>query len=233
MGFVPLPRLRLDPPPADADWAAPFDGTVLWLGGPDAPPVLADVRQQLGDRVVLATVRGVPVPGPRPGRNPWAARQDRQEPLRWGAGDGLDGPAELAEWLRTRGVAAPLGGVVFAGICASLPDQALRTLLRQLAPLLAPDAPFLLGEPNGRSAVRVSRNLLAPASDRGEGRGTARTVEELRRLLETGGLGLTGAWAAPATRRRDRIARRVLGAEAAAPWMLVTGRALRGGEALR
>jgi len=233
MESVPLPRLRLDPPPADMDWAAPFTGTVLWLAGPEAPTLFAGLRTELSEGVVEASVRVVPVAGPRPGRNPWAARQDRQQPLRWGAGDGLDGPAELGEWLEHQGVSTPIDGVVFAGVCATLPDQALRTLLRQLAPLLAPDAPFLLGEPNGRSAVRVSRSLLTSAGDRGEGKGTARTVEELRRLLETGGLGLTGAWAAPAARRRERVARRVFGQDAAAPWMLVTGRALRGGQELR
>lgn len=205
---------------------------MLWLDGPlpANSGVIEALRERLGPRALSVPVRAVPVLGPSPGRNPWAVRQDRQDPLRWGEGEGLDGATTLADALQ-RVVVGPLHGVVFAGICAQLADQPLRTLLRQLAPQLVPDAPWLAYEPNGRSARSVSRSLASRRT--GEGQGTVRTVEELRRLFETGGLGIEGAWGAPATRLRDRIARRALGDDVMSDWLVVAGRAIRGGEDLR
>ncbi|MCO4769433.1 MAG: hypothetical protein KDA24_05335 [Deltaproteobacteria bacterium] len=231
---MPLPRLRLDRAvdPSESITLLRGASRVLWLQGQAPPPRLQQVYLALQGRLLEPGVRAVPTPGPSPGRNPWALRQDRQRPLRWGPSEGLDGLHTLAEWMAQEGIDS-LDAVVFAGLCADLADQPLRALLRQLAPCLSADAPFLLMEPNGRNARRVARSLLASPDHRGEGRGTARTVEELRRLLETGGLGLTSAGAVGGSRKRDRLARRVLGADASAEWLLVTGRAIRGGEDLR
>lgn len=231
MDSMPLPRLRLQRAPDPTHWTGPTAAAsrILWLeGSAPPPPELRALRASLGERVVAPLVRAVPVPGPSPGRNPWAHRQDRQEPLRWGDGEGLEGPTTLAAW---RSDQEPFDALVFAAVCVELADQPLRALLRQIPAHLAPDTPFLLCEPNGRSASAVARNLVA--DQRGEGRGTARTVEELRRLLETCGLGLSAAWGLGGARKRDRLVRRVLGEDLGADWLLVTGRAIRGGEDLR
>ncbi len=165
-------------------------------------------------------MRTVPVAGPPPGRSPWAHRQDKQEPLRWGEGDGDEGAADLAALVEDR---APLDGLVLVGACVGRTDQQLRTLLRQLVPLLRSQAPWLLVEPNGRALHRIVRSLRAADGLRGEGRGTVRSIEELRRLLETGGLALAGAWAMPPRRRRDALAGRVFGQDLAADWMVARG----------
>ena len=231
MESMPLPRLRLQRAPDPTLWFGPIAAAsrILWLeGSASPPPELRTLRADLGERVVAPRVRAVPVPGPSPGRNPWAHRQDRQEPLRWGEGEGLEGPTTLAACL---GDQRPFDALVFATVCVDLADQPLRALLRQLPSHLAPDTPFLLCEPNGRSALAMARNLVA--DQRGEGRGTARTVEELRRLLETCGLGLSAAWGLGGAGKRGRLARRILGEDLGADWLLVTGRAIRGGEDLR
>lgn len=236
MRVVPLPRLHLASRPVSEELIAPFrsGAPVLWLQGvePSPDPVLAELRAALGLRCLLAPVRAVPLVGPRPGRNPWAHRADLQEPLRWGESSGLDGAETLGELLDAQGT-PPLGGVVFAGICAELADRPLRTLLRQLVPRLGRDAPWLACEPNGRYVPRIARSLLAEPDERGEGKGTVRSVEELRRLFETGGLGLVGAYVTAGGGRRHRLRRRLLGGDAGSDWLLVSGRAIRGGEDLR
>lgn len=225
---MPLPRLPLQPWTEGAPTAPPGDGAVLWLEPRPPPPAVASfvapLRDALGPRRWSPQLRTVPLAGPPPGRNPWAHRQDRQQPLRWGPGDGDEGAVELADVVEER---APLDGLVLVGACVGRTDQELRTLLRQVVPLLRPEAPWLAIEPNGRALQQIARNLATADTERGEGRGTVRSVEELRRLLETGGLGLAGAWALPAGRRRDRLARSLLGADATAEWMIVRGRAIR------
>ncbi len=226
---MPLPRLPLRPWTGGALDARdlPGEGTVLWLEGAsteDVAPFVASLRSGLGARVWTPPVRTVPLPGPPPGRNPWAHRQDRQAPLRWGAGDGDEGSAELGTLLADRG---ELDGLVLVGACAGRTDQQLRTLLRQVVALLKSEAPWILVEPNGRALHRIVRSFRATDAERGEGKATVRSIEELRRLLETGGLGLAGAWAVPPRRRREALAQRVLGRDHAADWMLARGRRIR------
>ncbi len=191
-GFVPLPRLPLAPPPPPGELLAPFVEVdpVLWIEGAASRPeaITEALRASLGSRCLRIPVRAVPVVGPRPGRSPWATRQDLQQPLRWGPSAGLEGAPSLAEALDAHRLPS-VGGVVLFGICASLPDQALRALLRQLAPRLLPEAPWLASEPNGRQLARIARGLRRSEGARGEGRGVVRSVEELRRLFETGGRG--------------------------------------------
>jgi len=236
MRFVPLPRLHLAPRPASEELIAPFLGgaRILWLEGvePAPDPVLSQLRTLLGSRCLFAPVRAVPLVGPRPGRNPWAHRADLQQPLRWGESSGLDGEETLGGFLDTQGVPT-LGGVVFVGLCAGLADQSLRTLLRQLVPRLTGHAPWLACEPNGRYAPRIARSLLAEPDQRGEGKGTVRSVEELRRLFETSGFGLAGAYVTKGQGRGARLRRRLLGSDAGSDWLLVSGSAIRGGEDLR
>jgi len=219
---MPLPRLHLEPwtgaPPSARE--LPGTGAVLWLGRTDHP-FTAGLFAELGDRAWSPRLRPVAVAGPPPGRNPWAHRQDRQQPLRWGPGDGLEGAPVL-----DAGDRGGLDGLVLVGICAGLTDQQLRALLRQITPLLRSEAPWLLVEPNGRSLKRIARSLRTPDAERGEGNTTVRSVEELRRLLETNGLGLEGAWAAPGS-RRQRLARAVLGADVTADQLVVRGRRIR------
>lgn len=226
---MPLPRLPLrrwsGGPLAAGD--LPGSGAVLWLDGPDSEevaPFVAPLRRALGARVWSPAVRTVPLAGPSPGRSPWAHRQDRQAPLRWGAGDGDEGAIDIETLLGERG---PLDGLVLVAACAGRTDQQLRTLLRQVVALLRSEAPWILVEPNGRAWFRIVRSLRASEGQRGEGRGTVRSIEELRRLLETGGLGLEGAWAVPPRRRRDAVVGRLLGQDVAAGWMLARGARIR------
>lgn len=226
---MPMPRLPL------RSWTGgslsahdlPGDGSVLWLDGPDSErvaPFVGPLRRALGPRLWSPAVRTVPLPGPPPGRNPWAHRQDRQAPLRWGDGDGDEGSTELAPLRLERG---ELDGLVLVGACVGRTDQEVRTLLRQVVALLRSEAPWILVEPNGRALHRIARSFRATDSQRGEGRGTVRSIEELRRLLETGGLGLAGAWAVPPRRRRDAFVHRLLGRDSAADWMFARGTRIR------
>ena len=205
----------------------PGAASVLWLAGEGTGPTdafLADLRGALDQRRWSPSLRTVPLAGPPPGRSPWAHRQDRQQPLRWGPGDGDEGAEELAELASDR---APFDGLVLVGACQGHTDQELRTLLRQVVPLLRSEAPWLLVERNGRAASQIVRSLSRPDSARGEGRGTVRAVEELRRLLETGGLGMAGAWSLPPRRRRQRILASLIGQDAAAEWFVARGARIR------
>ena len=224
-----LPRLPLRPLGSSSELLGhlPVEGPVLWLEGEepapdDVLPVVKQLRGALRERALTPALRAVPVTGPSPGRNPWAHRQDRQRPLRWGPGLGLEGEEQLS----ALGL-PPLAGVVFVGRCAGLADQPLRALLRQLAPAVLPDAPLLALEPNGRALARVLG--VFGRDPGGEGDGTMRTAEELRRLLETGGFGVEAATGLGRVGRR----RRLLGQDLGAPWLALRARAIRGGEEVR
>ncbi len=213
-----LPRLPLaasNAPLPDAGWfAAP--GRVLWLGEAAA---LGPLRDGLGARLWSAPVIPVDVPGPPPGTNPFSHRPDRHAPLRWGR------PGDDLRTLDEAGAPARFDGVVFADVLGALPAQAARTLLTQVAARLVPGARWLLLDRNGRYVPEVLRHLRRPDAQRGEGRGTVRSVEELRRLLEPAGFGIAQARSF-ALRRRDRALQRAFGADAASKWLVVTGERL-------
>jgi hypothetical protein len=214
-----LPRLPLSPP-APPPTAAYFRGTspILWVGAPD---LLSALHRDLGlqDRIWTLPVSPVAVPGPPPGTNPFSHRPDRQAPLRWGT------PSDDVRTLGEAGAPDLFGGAVFAGALGPLGGQAARTLLTQAAEHLPSGAPWLVIDRNGRYAPEVVRNLRRPDSERGEGKGTVRTVEELRRLLEPAGFGISSAHALGG-RRRDRLLQRAFGSDAASMWFVLTGERL-------
>jgi hypothetical protein len=212
-----LPRLPLE---ASTDRlpgiaAFPGEGPVLWLGS--AAP-LAPLRAELeaAGRLWTADVSAVAVPGPPPGTNPFSHRPDRHAPLRWGP------PGDDRRTLDEIGAPEAFDGAVFAAVLGGLGAQAARTLLTQVAGRLASGVPWLLVDRNGRYLPEVVRNLRRSEDERGEGRGTVRTVEELRRLLEPPGFGV-GRARGLAPRRRDRAAMRLFGADGAAMWLVVSG----------
>lgn len=217
---MPLPRLPLeasaDPLPASSWFAG--EGPVLWLG--EVAP-LASLRADLcrAGRLWTDALHAVPVPGPRPGSNPFSHRPDRHAPIRWGATRHdrrtLD-EASAPPWL---------DGVVLADLLGGLPAQAARTLLTQIAERLPSGAPWLLVDRNGRYLPEVVRNLRRADEHRGEGRGTVRTVEELRRLLEPAGFGIVRARSLRLG-LRDRVLQRALGPDGGAEWLVVTGQRL-------
>jgi len=164
---------------------------VLWLRSAGTRGWLEPLREELErlGRLWEPRFSVRPVPRADARGNPWAHRPDRNVPLRWGAveqdvrdlGD-IDGrPLEFA-------------GLVIDGVLNGLGNQASRVLLSQAAALLPEDTPWLLCEPNGGGLMEVIRNLGRAEARRGEGQGTVRTVGELRRLLESAGLGITDAW---------------------------------------
>ncbi len=212
-----LPRLPLessaDPLPTAA-WL-PGRGPVLWLGEPGPLSALHRDLQAAG-RIWTAEVSAVPVPGPPPGTNPFSHRPDRHAALRWGP------PSQDRRSLQEVGAPACFDGLVLVDCLGPLPAQAARTLLVQAAAHLPVGAPWMLLDRNGRYGPEVLRNLRRPDEERGEGKGTVRTVEELRRLLEPAGFGVARARAL-APRRRDRLLQRALGADVASEWLLVRG----------
>lgn len=194
----------------------PGAGPVAWLG---EAPGLRTLRRALESRLWTATPVPVPVPGPPAGTNPFSHRPDRHAALRWGD------PAADLRTLDEFGAPAQFDGLVLADTLGALPSQAARTLLTQLAGRLPAGAPWLLVDRNGRFAPEVLANLRRPESERGEGRGTVRTVEELRRLLEPAGFGIEGARGLSGG-RRARLLQRTLGPDATSMWLVVEGRRL-------
>ena len=219
---MPLPRLALAPWPGPAPAADSFlsDGPVLWLVGAGAAPAedwLADLRRELdlAGRLWTAAPRFVASDFQPPG-NPWAWRPHEQSPIRWDAA-GCDRLEHLP------GRPRRFGGFVSAGALTSLDDHALRALLIQVAPLLETEGPFVAVERNGRYLGAVVRAL------RGEGQ--VRSAEELRRLLEVGGLGLEGVYGVPETAGAARGLLRRASPDSGSRWMAIRGRrALREGK---
>ena len=217
---MPLPRLPLETSSEPLPRAAWFagQGPVLWLG--DLEP-LAALRAELSaaGRIWTHAVSAVPVPGPPPNTNPFSHRPDRHAPLRWGP------PRDDRRTLDEAGAPPSFDGAVLADTLGGLAAQAARTLLAQVAERLPSGARWLLLDRNGRYLPEVLRNLRRPAEQRGEGRGTVRTVEELRRLLEPAGFGIAQARSL-SPRRRDRALQGALGADVCSRWLLVTGERL-------
>ena len=221
---MPLPTLKLQPwtggPPPAA--ALPAEGAVLWLerlsdggavrrGGPGAREIPADGRRADGlawldplaaglgsDRLWSPPLSVVPVPGPEP-RNAFTFDPDAHPPLRWGRVQ-----ADVRDLADLPDRPRPVVAVVFEGVFEGLGQQAARTLLAQARAVLPEDAPWLLVERNGRALGEVVRHLRRPDADRGEAAGTVRSPEELRRLLEVAGFGITGAHGLGGGRLRGR-----------------------------
>ena len=185
---LPL-RARVAPCPTLGQFRG--DGAVLWLRSPGTCSWLEPLRLQLDAAGRLwepgFEVRPVPRAGAR--GNPWSHRPDRNAPLRWGLLE-----QDVRELAEVDGRPQQLAGLVIDGVLQGLGNQESRALLGQAARLLLEDAPWLLCEPNGGGLAEVVRNLRRDDNRRGEGRGTVRTVRELRRLLESAGLGITEAW---------------------------------------
>jgi len=182
-------RTRLAPCPTAGEFPQP--GSVLWLRLSGTEGWLDPLRMALEAEGRLWTPRFQirPVGAATDRGNPWAHRPDDYAPLRWGHLE--DDTRTLRE---APGRPDDLVGLVIDGILEGLGSQPARTLLRQAAGLLPEDAPWLLCERNGASVFEVVRNLRRDEGQRGEGRGTVRTAQELRRLLESAGLGVGQAW---------------------------------------
>lgn len=203
-------------PPEDAGFVG--DGPVLWLGPSGRAGWLEGLRTALGDRVWAPAMSVVSVPRLEVDRNPWAFRPDDHPPLRWG-----DPAADVRTLADVAGRPDHLGGVVLDGALDGLGAQAARALLSQVAELLPSGAGWLLVERNGRFLPEVVRNVRRPDSERGEGRSTVRTAEEIRRLVEVAGLGIVDAWGVPPEGRRGRLAVAVAG-DVGAAWVMLRGR---------
>lgn len=164
---------------------------MLWLRSPGTRSWLEPLRVDLEavDRLWEPRFEVHPVPRADARGNPWAHRPDRSAPLRWGEVE-----QDVRELSEMDGRPPEIAGLVIDGVLQGLGNQASRVLLGQAAALLPEDAPWLLCEPNGAALVEVVRNLRRDDTGRGEGRGTVRTVRELRRLIESAGLGITEAW---------------------------------------
>jgi hypothetical protein len=217
-------RLPLSPWSGPCPSASYFfaEGAVLWLGNSRGQTWLSPLREELevAGRLWAPTVTTQPVPRPGSGSNPWAFRPDDYAPLRWGVPD--EDTRDVAE---LPGRPRALSGLVVDGLLGGLGSQPARTLLGQVAGLLASDAPWLLFDRNGGSATEIVRNFRRSEDERGEGRSTARNAQELRRLLEVAGLGVTAAWGvAP---RPGRRLRGLVPAGAAWPFLFIEGRGVR------
>ncbi len=164
-------------------------------------------------------MHAIAVPGPPKTGNPFSFRPDRQAPLRWG-----DPALDRRTLGELPGAPERFGGLVLVDVIGALASQPARTLLAQLAERLEVGAPWLLLDRNGRYLPEVARHLRRAEDERGEGRGTVRTAEELRRLLEPVGLGLEAAHALSTGGRGRRLLRRAVGGDGGAPWLVLRGR---------
>jgi len=208
--------------PCPADSYFSVEGSVLWLTKSDGPTWLSPLRDGLGaaGRLWAPAVTAQPVPGPASRSNPWAFRPDDYAPLRWGVPE--EDIRDISQLPRQPQAVA---GLVVDGLLGGLSSQPARTLLKQVALLLPRDAPWLLFDRNGGSAVEIARNFRRSDEERGEGKSTARSAQELRRLLEVAGLGVTAAWGV-ATRPGRRFRSLVPGG-AAWPFLFIEGRGVR------
>ncbi|MCP4870308.1 MAG: hypothetical protein GY898_16515 [Proteobacteria bacterium] len=209
---MPLPRLKLKRwtgGPPEAKSLGP-DEPVLWLGGGD---FLRPLRTTLGERAWSPELTAVTVPGPTP-RSTFTFNPDAHPPLRWGRVE-----ADVRTLVRVSGKPDALGAVVFDEVFGGLGQQAARTLLSQVAEVVLEGGRWLLLEPNGRYLPEVIRHLRRDDSQRSEARGTVRSGEELRRLLEVAGFGIEEAWGIPGGRLRARLP-----SEGGHAWILLRGR---------
>jgi len=204
--------------------AFPGDGPVLWVGSGACSGWLDGLRGELDQagRLFAPALTAVQVPRARLDSRPWAFRPDDHASLRWG-----DPAADVREIARVPGCPESFGGLVLEHSLGSLASHPARALMSQAAERLAPDSPWLLVDRNGRYLPQVVRSLRQPESERGEGRGTWRTAEELRRLVEVVGLGITGSFSLPEVGKRGRLARLALGGTGGAAWLALLGRRAR------
>jgi len=161
----------------------------------------------------------VPTAGSR--GNPWSHRPDDYAPLRWGLPE-----EDIRELAGVADRPSSLAGVVVDGLLDGLGSQETRTLLGQVAGVLGADRPWLLCERNGASVREVVRNLRRSDAERGEGRETVRTSQELRRFLEVAGLGVSGAWGVSS--ERGRSLRRLVPGGGGWPLLVLEGRRVGG-----
>lgn len=186
-------RLDLKPwkgaPPSAERFAGELP--VLWLGDPGCGAWLQPLREELvrRGRLWAPALTSVAVPGADSVANPWAFRPDTHAPLRWG-----EPGRDIRDISGAPGAPEALAGVVFDGVLGGLSSQPARTLLAQVSGLLPDDAAWLALDRNGRYLGQVVRSLRQSDDERGEGRGTSRSAQEFRRLLEVAGLGISGAW---------------------------------------
>jgi hypothetical protein len=185
-------RARVSPCPKHGQFEG--EGAVLWLRRPGTCSWLEPLRLELDavGRLWEPRFEVRPVPRADARGNPWSHRPDLSAPLRWGVVE-----EDVRDLQEMDGSPQQIAGLVIDGVLQGLGNQASRVLLGQAAALLPEDAPWLLCEPNGAALAEVVRNLRRDETRRGEGRGTVRTVRELRRLLESAGLGITEAWGLP------------------------------------
>ena len=171
-------------------------GAVLWLSGAFPSPWLELLRAELDDqgRLWAPAFRQQDIPKASGAKNPWSFKPDDYSPLRWLEGDSADSrtlPVRGLRELETR--PASLAGLVLDSVLSGLGAQATRVMLKQAAELLSPGAEWLLVDANGGSLGESLRQLQRGPERRGEGRETVRSAQELRRLLEVSGLGISSA----------------------------------------
>jgi len=221
-----LPLSSWRGPPPDAGYFG-NEGVVLWLGpGPESSPWLGALKQALraADRLWEPACSIVAVSDPLPGRSPWAWRPDRELPTRWSGEEREPSAGTLEHRLKDLpGCPESLAGVVLDGMLEPLGSQAARVVCEQTAAVLAEDCPYLLLEPNGGSLRQVLGGFRRDGGPVGARPGNARTAEELRRLLELAGLGISRVCVLPSRGLMGRVGSKVL-RRAASPWLIVEGR---------
>ncbi len=202
----------------------PGDDPVLWVGAGARAGWLDGLRGELqrAGRLFAPALTDVQVPRARLDTRPWAFRPDDHASLRWG-----DPGADVREISRVPGCPEAFGGLVLEDFLGSLASHPARALMSQAVERLAPGSPWLLVDRNGRYLPQVVRSLRQPDSERGEGKGTWRTAEELRRLVEVVGLGITGSFSLSEVGKRGRLARLALGGTGGAAWLVLVGRRAR------
>ena len=171
-------------------------GAVLWLSGGGPSPWLQCLREALDDegRLWAPAFRQQDIPKASGAKNPWTFKPDDYSPLRWLEGNAAEtGPLSVRELSELGTRPASLSGLVLDSVLSGLGAQATRVMLAQATELLPPGAEWLLVDANGGSLGETLRQLQRGPERRGEGRETVRSAQELRRLLEVSGLGISMA----------------------------------------
>jgi hypothetical protein len=195
------------------------EAPVLWLGGANVPNWLQDLQRELtqAGRLWCPALSTHRVPGAGSQGNPWAFRPDDYAPLRWGPPE-----EDIRDLMDVRDRPESISGLVLDGLLDGLGGQETRTLLTQAAALMGSGTPWLLLARNGGSVGEVAKNLRRADTDRGEGKETVRSAQEIRRFVEVAGLGVSAAWGLSSGRRRSL--RRLLPGGSGWPLLLLEGR---------